>query len=200
MKQFNGFDEAKESAKNMGGEKLPAGAYVCKILGVKYQEGTNGNSDMIAIQFDIAEGEYKDFFKSQYESSTREDKKYKGKTTIYCPKDDGSEKDSWTKNAFARWINAFEDSNNGFKWAWDESKLKGLTVGIVFGETGTVIDGNEIVYTEARFACDAAKVREGKAPEAKFKAKNGYGDKTTPATTNDGFMAIGGTEEQLPWD
>jgi len=200
MKQFNGFDEAKENAKKAGFEKLPAGAYVCKVLGVKYQEGTNGNSDMIMLQFDITEGEYKDYFKNQYEASTQENKKFKGKATIYYPKDDGTEKDSWTKNAFAKWTNAFEDSNPGYKFDWVENKWVGLSVGIVFGETGTVIDGNEIVYTEARFACDVAKVREGKAPEAKFKAKNGYGDSVKPATTSDGFMAVGSTEEALPWD
>lgn len=199
MKQFNGFDEAKENAKNMGGAKLPAGAYVCKILGVKFQEGVNGNSDSIAIQFDITEGDQKDFFKTQYENNTSEDKKFKGKTSVYCPKDDGTEKDNWTKNAFAKWVNAFEDSNSGYSWDWDEKKWKGLTVGIVFGETGTVIDGKEIVYTEPRFACAAQVVREGKAPEAKFKSKNGYGE-NKPVQSNDGFMNVSSTEEALPWD
>ena len=60
-----------------------------------------------------------------FESNTSEDKKWKGKATIYCPKDDGSEKDEWTRKNFARWTNAFEDSNPGYKWDWDEKKLKG---------------------------------------------------------------------------
>ena len=67
MKAFNGFDEAKKAAQYSGGAQLPAGAYVCKILNVKFENGTNGSSDMIAIQFDIAEGEQKDFFKNQYD-------------------------------------------------------------------------------------------------------------------------------------
>lgn len=61
MKQFNGFDEAKKAAQFTASAKLPEGAYVAKILGVKFEEGQNGLSDRIAIQFDIAEGEYKDF-------------------------------------------------------------------------------------------------------------------------------------------
>ena len=132
MKQFNGLAEAQEAAKAAGGMRLPAGAYVCRVLGVKFQEGENGNSDMIQVQFDIEEGELKGFFKKQYEESTQEDKKYKGKFTVYCPKDDGSEKDGWTKRAFKTVINAFEDSNNGYHWNWDEQSLKGKVIGGLF--------------------------------------------------------------------
>jgi len=202
MKQFNGLAEAQEAAK-AGGMKLPAGAYVCRILGVKFQEGVNGNSDAIVIQFDIEEGEYKGFFKSQYETSTQEDKKYKGKTSIYCPKDDGTEKDGWTKKSFGGWINALEASNTGYKWDWDENKWKNKVLGIVFGETGTAIDGKAIIYTEARFGCDAQSVRDGKAPVAKFKEKEGYRDAVAAATQSKGtdFMNVTASiEEELPWD
>lgn len=202
MKQFSGYEDAKKAAQSMGGSRLPVGAYVIKILGVKFQEGQNGNSDSIAIQFDITEGEQKDFFKNQYENNTSEDKKFKGKTSIYVPKDDGSEKDTWTKNAFAKWTDSFEQSNEGYSWDWNEAKWKGLTVGLVFGETGTVVDGKEILYTEPRFPVNAQLVRDGKAPEAKFKAKNGYtGNSEQPKNDSKGFMNIpDGIEEELPWN
>lgn len=178
MKQFNGYEKAREAANFTASEKLPKGAYVCKVLNVKYENGENGNSDMLILQIDVTEGEYKDFFKKQYEANTQEDKKWKGVIRIYVPKDDGSEQDGWTQNAFAKWIAAFEESNANYTWDWDEKKLKNKTLGVVFGETGTIIENEsgskEIVYTEARFGCSADKVREGKAPEAKFKAKNGY--------------------------
>lgn len=197
MKQFKDFEAAQEAAKYTGGEKLPAGAYVCKIKNVQYVGGKDGNSDMINLLFDITEGEYKDFFKKQYDNNSAEDKKWKGRATIYVPKDDGSEKDGWTKNSFAKWTNAFEDSNNGYKWDWDENKWKGLTVGIVFGETGSKIDGKDIVYTEARFACNVQTVRDGKAPEAKFKAKKGYGQ--TAPTGSEDFMKLPEGEEEIPF-
>lgn len=200
MKQFSGLTEAQEAAKAIGGQRLPAGAYVCRVLAVKYQEGTNGNSDSIAIQFDIEEGELAGFFKKQYEENTQEDKKYKGKTSIYCPKDDGSEKDGWTKRSFGGWINAFEDSNPGYKWDWDESKWKNKVIGIVFGETGTVIEGKAIVYTEARFGCDAQLVRDGKAPIAKFKEREGYKEALASATQPTDFVNVpDGIAEELPW-
>ena len=196
MKQFNGYDEAKKAAQYQGGEKLPKGAYVADILGVKLETGTNGNSDRLHIQFDIAEGEYKGFFKKQYEDNTSEDKKYKGKVVLWLPKDDESEKDQWTKNSFARWPNALEESNEGYTWDWDETKWKGKKIGLVFGETGNVIDGKEVVYTEVRYPVSVQAVREGKAGEAKFKAKNGYGE----AKSSTDFVNVpDGIEEELPF-
>ena len=156
MKQFGGFEDAQKNARYTGGEKLPAGAYVAKVMNVRYTPGENGNSDRIDVQFDIAEGEYKGFFKKQFEENTQEDKKWKGKASVYVPKDDGSEKDGWTKNSFAKWTNAFEDSNGSYKWDWDENKWKGLKVGLMFAETGNVIEGKEVVYTEVRYPMSVA--------------------------------------------
>lgn len=176
---------------------------MCQILGVKYEAGKDGNSDMIRLQFDVAEGEHKGFFKAQYEANTNEDKKYKGNATVYVPTDDGSEKDGWTKRSFAGWTSAFEDSNSGYSWDWDEKKWKGKLIGIVFGETGTVINGKEIVYTEPRFAVAAQQVRDGKAPVAKFKSKNGYTGtaSSTSGSSSDGFINIpDGQVEELPFD
>jgi len=174
MKAFNGFDDAKKQAQAGSIGRLPAAGYVCKILGVAYDAGTDGKSDVLTIQFDICEGEHADYFRKQYEANTSEDKKWKGVKRIYIPTDDGSERDGWTKKTFAGWIAAVEESNPGYAWDWDEKKLKGKTVGIVFGETGTVIDGKEIVYTEARFGASVEKIRSNDYPLAKFLKKNGY--------------------------
>lgn len=203
MKQFNGFAEVQEAAKYSGSERLPVGAYECQIKNVQYVTGENGNSDRIDVLFDIAAGDYKDFFKKKYDADESEDKKWKGRKSIYVPKDDGSERDGWTKNTFAKWTNAFEDSNKGYKWDWKEEKWKGLNVGIVFGETGTVIDGREILYTEPRFAVSIDKVRDGSAPKAKFVAKNGYTGTKQNTSNNAGsedFMKIPeGKDEEIPF-
>lgn len=199
MKQFNGYEDAKKQAQFTGGSRLPVGSYVCKIMGVRYEEGTDGKSDLITLQFDILEGEQKDFFRKQYEANQAEDKKWKGTALVYVPRDDGTEKDAWTKRAFAGWIDAFEKSNSGYTWTWDENTLKGLTVGIVFGETGTVINGKEIKYTEARFGIDAARVRNGNVPTAKFKAKNGYGKGLPSGDSEKDFMEITKDIEDFPF-
>ena len=199
MKSFNDYDKAKKEAQASAMTKLPAGAYVCKIKDVRYD--TTDYGDRIVLAFDIAEGEYKDFFQKQFEANTSEDKKWKGKTNIFVPKDDGSEKDAYTKKSFASWTDSFEKSNTGYKWDWDENKWKNKLVGIVFGETGTNIEGKDIVYTEARFAVAADVVRSGKAPSAKFKARDGYkGTASASKPADDEFMTIpAGQAEELPF-
>lgn len=208
MKKFNGYSEAKKAA-SYSNEKLPEGAYICKVLNVKYHESNDSSKgDMIELSFDIAEGEYKEFFKRQYQNNQNEDKKWKGRVYIYCPLDDGSERDGWTKTAFAKWTNSLEESNNGYVWDWDEQKWTNKIVGIVFGKTGTVIDGKEIVYTEARFPVAISEVKNGKAPVAKFKAKNGYTGRQAesgasgsaqPATT-DPWQTVDSEDDGLPFN
>lgn len=158
---------------------------------------------MLKVQFDVAEGELKGFFVKQFEENTNDDKKYKGMTTIYIPKDDGTEEDGWTKNTFAKWTNALEDSNNGYKWDWDEKKWKNKLIGLVFGEIGTVIDGKDIVYTDCRYPTSVSDIRENKFKEATFKAKNGYGSgfgQSTSTGEATDFMSIpDGISEELPF-
>lgn len=54
-------------------QKLPLGAYVCNVLKAAVSHTTYG--DMLQIGFDIAEGEYKDFYKSDFNANTAQDKK-----------------------------------------------------------------------------------------------------------------------------
>lgn len=199
MKQFNGYDEAKKAAESSASAKLPKGAYVCKIKEVRIDSGNYG--ERLTVAFDIDEGEFKNFFAKQFEENTSEDKKWKGRTTIFLPKDDNSEEDARTKRSFASWTSALEKSNKGYSWDWDETKWKNKIVGIVFGETGTVIDGKEVVYTEARFPVEVEKVRNGSAPEAKFKAKNGYTGSGTPAAEkpDNSFMNVPANGTDLPF-
>ncbi len=205
MKKFSGYDEAKKNADYSVNEKLPAGAYVAEILATRYEEGKAGASDQIVVQFDIAEGDYKNFYKKQYEASTVEGKKWKGVARVWVPADDGSERDEWTKNSFAKWPNSIEKSNEGYSWDWDETKWKGKKVGLVFRETGTVINGKEVVYTEVAFPIEAQKVRDGKAPEAKFKARNGYtgngGTNNSVSTSSDDDWrnVPAGVDEEVPF-
>ncbi len=206
MKAFQGFEDAKKSANYVAGEKLPAGGYVCSVIGVKYENGQNGNSDFIKLQIDVAEGEYKDFFMNQYKNNTQEDKKYKGMVSISVPKDDGSEKDGWSKNTFAKWTTAFEASNNGYTWDWDESKWKGKSIGLIFREVGNVINGREVKYTEVSAPCSVEQVKNNSFWDGylKFKAKNGYTGNGNTAPVNNpanGFVNVpdGIDEDEIPF-
>lgn len=184
MKKFKGFEEAQKRAQYSGSSQLPVGGYVAKVQDVRYEEGQNGNSDRIVVAFDIAEGEFAGFFKKQFDENQNEDKKWKGKATIYIPKDDGSQEDEWTQTAFARWTNAFEDSNTGYKWDWQEKKWKGLLIGVIYGEVGTKIEGRYIKYTECRFPAAIKAIRENTFKLPKFKAKNGFSEELFKAQTD----------------
>lgn len=202
MRAFNGYEEAKESAKYTGGAKLPPGAYEAKIFDVKYEPGQNGNSDRIIIQYDITAGEYKDFFRKQYDENTAEDKKWKGKTAIYVPFDDGSEKDGWTKKSFARWTNALEDSNVGYTWDWDEKKWKGLAIGLMYAETWTGIEGKPIKYTEVRYPLAVGEVKpDAKIPEPKVKESYKQAISKSAESNPDDFVNVPeGTPNECPFD
>lgn len=195
INKFNGYDEAKKKAQSAGAPKLPAGVYVCKILGTKL----DGN--MLKVQFDVAEGEYKDFFQTQYKASKDEDKKYKGMTTVWLPKDDGSEGDARTKDNFARWTTSIEESNEGYVWDWDETKWKGKLVGICYGEVGKVINGKSVRFNECRRPVSVGAVKAGRAKTPEFYAYKGYTEasNTNTSTTTDFMNIPDGIQEEIPF-
>lgn len=131
MKPFNGYNETQVMTNR---PKLPVGAYLVEIK--KAEEKVynfNGESfSKLEISFDIAEGEYKDFYADDYRSQSTEDKKWKGVLRQTLPKDDGSKEDEKSKRFFKTMIAAIEDSNTGYHWDWHEETLKGLKVGCVF--------------------------------------------------------------------
>ena len=73
MERINGYEDAKAYTD---AEKLPAGGYVVKILDVN--ELVYDWGKVLAISFDITEGEYTDFYKNNYKMQQQEDKKWKG--------------------------------------------------------------------------------------------------------------------------
>jgi hypothetical protein len=110
--------------------KLPLGAYVCKVKKAAVQN--NGYGDQLCILFDIAEGDFKGYYKDEYDNNQQENKKWKGVLRVWLPKDDGSDKDEWTKRTLKGFISAFEKSNPGFTFNWDENALVGKYVGILY--------------------------------------------------------------------
>ena len=92
--------------------KLPVGAYICKIIQAVVRGSDYG--EQLNIVFDISEGEYAGFYKASFDGSQREDKKWKGVLRQFLPKDDGSEKDGWTKSSLKGLITSIEESNPGY--------------------------------------------------------------------------------------
>lgn len=127
IKRPTNWNEVKEFT---GRPKLPLGAYVCRVKKVAVQSTDYG--DQLCVLFDICEGEFKDFFNNEFVANTMEDQKWKGVLRQFLPKDDGSEKDEWTKSSFKGMVTSFEKSNPGYQFDWNEASLVGKLVGILF--------------------------------------------------------------------
>ena len=179
--------------------RLPVGGYVLNIEDIKYEEGRDGKSDIIIFRFDICEGDYAGFFRKNFEENPQEDKKWKGTYRLYVPKDDGSEQDAWTMKRFKTVMNAFEDSNGGFHWNWDETTLKGKRIGGIFNEKEYEFNGRHGFYTNCYGFCSAEKIRNGsyKIPEPTL-LKNRM-PASVPSAEEDFMKIPAGAEEAIPF-
>ena len=169
MKPFADYETTQAAGEF---EKLPKGAYEVRIKQAKVvaYKGKDGSSfEKLEIAFDIDKGEYAGYYRRNLESQQQEDKKWKGVLRIYVPKDDGSEKDQWTKRKFKAIIQAIEDSNPGYHWDWNESGLKGKIVGCIFQWKEWAMNGKSGWFANPYNFIDVAKVRSGefKLPDDK---------------------------------
>lgn len=172
--------------------KLPAGNYVAKILGAKEVTNDFGNTNLV-IRFDIAEGEHKDFFQTDYDNAAGEDKKWRGIMRLPIPKDE-SEEEAWKARTFGNNIWAVEASNSGYYWDWDEKTLKGKMVGVRFRNKEWKMNGKTGWTTECGELAAVDDVRSDKLKQMKDKplkegsVPNGFtqlvGSSAFPASPN----------------
>lgn len=157
MKQFAGFE-----AKKMGGgrEPLPVGGYVCEIKSAKEETYSWGSVLVLAIE--VVEGEYAGFWKKDFDNNDRDDKKWRGTYRLNLPSDDGSVQDAWNKRSFGNFIWAVEESNPGYRWAWDEKTLKGKKLGVLYRNYEWAKDDRTGWSTEAAGAVSVEDCRAGK--------------------------------------
>lgn len=154
MKAYNDFKAEKAGGSR---EILPAGGYVCNILSAK--EETFSWGSRLALAIDVAEGDYAGFFKKDFDSNDREDKKWRGIYRINIPKDDGSEMDGWTKRSFGNFIYSVQESNPGYSWNWDEKTLKGKKLGVLYRNREWEMNGRTGWTTEAAGSCTVEDIR-----------------------------------------
>lgn len=157
MKKPKGYDEAMIYTDN---RRLPAGGYVVRIDDVTEGAWQSGRT-YLDFKFDIAEGEYKDYYTKQFEESTLEDKKYKGHIRVQIPLDDGSEQDAYIVRRLKTAITAIEHSNEGYEFNWDEKTFIGKNVGLLFRDKEYSWQGREGFWTEPFLFISADRVRSG---------------------------------------
>ncbi len=181
IKKCNNWEKT-QAAKIGSFEKLPAGGYEAKIIGAKVVDNANGGQ-RLEIAVDIKEGKLKNYFKNQLARAIYDDKKWKGRARFCLAVDDGSQKDNFKKSLLKAVTQALEQSNARYRWDWDETKLKGLKVGImvrdkeydfvdqggnnVHGFCAEIFEFVDIkLIQEGKFSVPEPKYLNGKAPSA----------------------------------
>lgn len=145
-------------------ERLEAGGYIVKILNVKQEKSSKGN-DMLVIYYDIKEGEHAGYFRRKYNAAKERNPKAKwgGVMYIVLPQEAQSkEMRELSERRLKSLTTAVEESNSGYKWDWDETKLKDKTVGGLFGREEYM--GNDGEYrwsTKLRFFTSQETIDSG---------------------------------------
>lgn len=196
IKKYNGAESKK--AEYSVGEPLPRGAYICKIMSAETLDYSWGQ--VVKLSVDVAEGEYKDFFAAKYRNDTNGNKKWKGTFRITVPDDSRNSqyKDS-EKRAFDNFMFALEDSNRGYHFDWDERKLKGLLIGLMWRNKEWEMDGNTGWTTEASHCLSISDVRDGNFKLPKDKPLKNNNSTNYPAPNSLDIVDDGSSDDDLPF-
>lgn len=188
IKKPSNWNNVQEYSENV---KLPLGAYVCKVKRAVVQDS------LLMILFDVAEGEYKDFYAKDFQNNQNEDKKWKGVLRVWLPTDDGSDNDERTKRNLKGMVTSFEKSNSGYKWDWNEASLVGKMVGVLYRNEEYDYMGYQGWSARPFRAISVDSVREGtyKLPKDKPLA-NKSADEYTKGYSN-GFEDV--TDDDFPF-
>jgi hypothetical protein len=166
MKKPDGYDAAQAATGEY--EILQAGGHVCIIKQAKVDK-TATDKEVIILVFDIYEGEYKEYYKRNFDRRKENNPEAKWQGTFRQLTEGKS------LPFFKGMIDAIEKSNPNYKWNWDETTLKGKLFGGIFGEEeyeGN--DGKTHASVKCRFVRTVEAVKTGKfsMPEKKLSSSN----------------------------
>ena len=173
-------------------DALPAGVYEAIIKGARVEDTPWGGQRLI-LALDVNQGEHKGHYQNLFDweqKNSNYQPKWKGTLRQNIPLGDGSEKDSWTQRSLEGMVWALEQSNPGYHWDWDETKLKGKLVGINVRNKEWEYNDMTGWTTEICRLESLDEVRAGKVKVAKDKPLT---NKTVEAPTTDaqsGFTAV----------
>ena len=202
MNKLNGWEQ---TTAQMGGAmpQLTPGGHAVKILGVEMVTSRSGR-EMIVLRFDIEEGsEFDGMYRRIYNSRAQNvpvgtlPKWPNGGTYYQLTADEQGA----TNPRFKGLIKAVEESNARFVWNWDETRLKGCQVGMIFREEEfEARDGSIRTTIKPIAVCPAREAADKPAPAKKTLTGNVQPDMTPiPKTNNDAFTQVE-EDTDLPFD
>lgn len=175
----------------------PVGCYEAQILNVRFvpADGNKQQRDVIELFLDITEGEYKGRYMELWNSQKERfggEVTYKGIFRL-TPYRDGDE--AWRKSSFEGNLWCVEQSNDGYSWDWDESKLKGKKVGINVRKRLYTYNDKDRETTEICKFETIADVKNGKCKPMRDRdnrtAKSESGEQN--------FTDVSATQVDVPW-
>lgn len=190
MKPINNWNNVKP----VGGEskKLPAGGYVCQIIGAK-EEMSRNRHPMLVVALEIAEGEYAGFYREKYNGQ-----KWPNQAILRIMEPDGNKDtpDVYSKKAgrVKKFIQDVERSNEPYVFKWDESTLRGKYVGGLFGEEEFETDTGTAWATKIFYTTTVANIREGKFNVPNSRPLTTVTYQAAPQNTGDEFVEISDIE------
>lgn len=116
---------------------------------------------MLVINFDIAEGDFKGFYKEKYNAVPRDqnnpkEPKWQGRYYMLL-EGDGYE------GRLKAFTTSVEESNQGYTWDWNEDSLKGKLFGGIFrAEEYIAFDGSVRETTKLWQVRSVKTIKEGK--------------------------------------
>ena len=188
MKATYGGFEAKKSSSNF---LPPVGQYIAEIQGVRLDKSYSGDRDVIVCMIEIMEGDYKGQYHKVFEDQKErfgDGVKYKGTFTL-TPYIEGDE--LYIKSRFEQNLWCVQESNPGYKWDWDEKKLKGKKIGINVRENhykGN--DGTKKITTEIGQFETIGDVRSGACKDMNPRIAKALKDEENNSSSSEGFHGV----------
>lgn len=198
---FSNFKPTQAAGERMS---LPAGVYEGHIINARVDD--NGTTQTLMIQVEIDKGDYAGFYRKQYESQTGSQFsiRYKGVYRVQLPDGQNEEHDNWRQHQLEGLAWALQDGNPGYKWDFDENKLKGLKCGLNVREREYYVNGKFGTTTEIGRIESIAQMNdpdESKHPKPMKKRLLNNRDRVRmeqdKVQPKDGFVEV--NDEQLPF-
>ena len=174
----------------------PVGAYIGEIQAAR--EAEQNGRPVIELFMEITEGEYANRFHEVYEDQKErfgDNVKYKGIFRL-VPYMKGDE--DWRRKVFEENLWAVEQSNPGYKWDWDEKKLKGKKVGISIRKRLYTYNGKDRETTEIGRLESIEEIKAGKVKPLKDRDNRETKSESADSTDGSNFTDVS-NEVNVPW-
>lgn len=190
MEKPRNFDTTKATGEY---SPLPAGGYICNIIGVEEVMSKTGKP-MIKVALDIAFGDEKGRFMNEYQSDTRQPKKWPNNAVVYQLVNDA---EGNTHGRFKQFTNCVEQSNDGFMIRWGSEFcqcFKGKLIGVLFGreQYESQKDGSLKWSTKPQFFKTVDEIRNNdfRVPEDRYLQNHSSAAPIPDMPIPEGFAAI----------